>query len=206
MICKLLLICSHRYGSQVALELMSSLDNEFHSPLDWAADTGDVNVMEFFMRKGISPMRCDSKNRSPLYWAVKAGRVSAARYLVKCGCNPDYADSEGISPRALARSRGNPELLIALRSYRRNVDVPHYTIADDTNDTVQSVDPFKAPKPFSVDIYGKKHSHAIFNHCNPSIRVSLFFGTLVLLVWILAALVPFYAWIALLVIAVYAYR
>lgn len=31
---------------------MSCVDNEGHSPLDWAADAGDVNMIEYLIRKG----------------------------------------------------------------------------------------------------------------------------------------------------------
>jgi ankyrin repeat protein len=55
---------------------MSAPDNEAHTPLEWAADAGDVNVMEFFMRKGLSPFRQDSANRTALFWAVKVSSVS----------------------------------------------------------------------------------------------------------------------------------
>ena len=50
---------------------MSLVDNEAHTPLEWAADTGDVNTMEFFMRKGLSPYRRDPMDRTALFWAVK---------------------------------------------------------------------------------------------------------------------------------------
>jgi len=62
---------SNRHGSQIALELLSSPDNEGHTPLEWAADAGDVNIMEFIMRKGLSPYRRDPMNRTALFWAVK---------------------------------------------------------------------------------------------------------------------------------------
>jgi ankyrin repeat protein len=31
---------------------MACVDNEGHSPLDWAADFGDVNLIEYLIRKG----------------------------------------------------------------------------------------------------------------------------------------------------------
>jgi ankyrin repeat protein len=45
-------LSSRLQGPSVALELMSCVDNEGHSPLDWAADAGDVNLIEYLIRKG----------------------------------------------------------------------------------------------------------------------------------------------------------
>jgi ankyrin repeat protein len=50
---------------------MAAPDSEGHTPLEWAADSGDVNITEFFMRKGMSPFRRDAMNRTALFWAVK---------------------------------------------------------------------------------------------------------------------------------------
>ena len=35
---------------------MACVDNEGHSPLDWAADIGDVNLIEYLIRKGTQPL------------------------------------------------------------------------------------------------------------------------------------------------------
>ena len=67
---------SNIHGAQVALELMSAPDNDGHTPLEWAADAGDVNVMEFFIRKGLSPYRRDATNRTALFWAVKVSIIA----------------------------------------------------------------------------------------------------------------------------------
>jgi hypothetical protein len=62
---------SNSHGAHIAQELMAAPDSEGHTPLEWAADSGDVNITEFFMRKGMSPFRRDAMNRTALFWAVK---------------------------------------------------------------------------------------------------------------------------------------
>jgi ankyrin repeat protein len=56
---------------------MAAPDSEGHTPLEWAADSGDVNITEFFMRKGMSPFRRDAMNRTALFWAVKVRGMCA---------------------------------------------------------------------------------------------------------------------------------
>ena len=60
----------------MTLDLLSCLDSEGHSALDWAADAGDVNLLEFLIKAGLNPYRVDSCNRGPLFWAVKNGKYA----------------------------------------------------------------------------------------------------------------------------------
>jgi len=77
-----------KFGSQRSFELLSQRDNEGYGPLEWAADAGDVNIIEFLLRRGLDPFSVDRAGRGPLHWAVKSHRVAAARFLVLCGVSP----------------------------------------------------------------------------------------------------------------------
>eukprot|EP01034_Spumella_vulgaris_P021517 gene21517-27552_t len=72
-------VVSNKHGSGAALVLLSQADVEDHTPLDWAADTGDVNQIEFLLRKGLDLHRVDVEGRGALFWAVRSGRVEATR-------------------------------------------------------------------------------------------------------------------------------
>eukprot|EP01039_Chlorochromonas_danica_P001485 gene1485-1618_t len=139
-------ICN-MHGTQVALELMCTLDNEAHSALDWAADYGDVNVVEFFVRKGLNPFRADGMNRTALYWAVKSNRIDAARFLMMCGCDPLQKDLKDQTPLVLAKKLGFIELYRVLRGgrsrYRR--EIPENIVT-----SIHCIDPSSTPKLYSL--------------------------------------------------------
>lgn len=59
-------------------------DVDGHGPLDWAAYAGEVNIIEYLLRKGADLYGADEKGRTTLYWAIKESRAEAARYLVLC--------------------------------------------------------------------------------------------------------------------------
>ena len=106
---------SDRVSPDQTFELLSALDNYGHNALDWAAEAGDVNIIEYLVRKGLEPTRLDSNQRSPLYWAARAGRVAAAQFLVRCGCDPLLEDNRGYCPYRVAAELKNDELVAALR-------------------------------------------------------------------------------------------
>jgi len=225
------LVCN-RHGAQVALELMSQPDHEGHTPLEWAADSGDVNIMEFFMRKGLSPYRRDPMNRTALFWAVKSGRVAAARFLVKCGCDVDLIDTTGQSPLKIARESRHTDMLRALdatslskdqltlrASYQDLQAAIHDTTVAETQDVNMHLSSNISASqrsglsmhshsnhsnshnnglispPLCVISNNKRLSHAIEQRNRSSNANIAVFGTIVLFLWILTLLVPFYAWL-----------
>lgn len=210
--------CSTKYGVYVAQEVLHSLDVEGHSALDWASDAGDVNVMEFFIRRGISPMRTDPSQRSSLFWAVKAGNVSAARYLVLCGCDPAEVDANGQSPMDVATSCNNAELVAALkvapssRGYCGD-KAPSASAAGGADSAVRQTAVARSdeeapgsPVLFVTSSGNKKVSHAIHNQCKSRLWVALLYGFIVLALWVAAVSIPFYEWILIIAVASYVFR
>lgn len=117
--CILTTLCnfSAKYGAAKADELLRSKDAEFHGVLEWAADAGDLNSMEWLLRKGLSPLEHDDRGRGPLYWAAKSHQPDAVRVLVfACGCDPHAADAkDGDTPYKIALRSGDVELINAFR-------------------------------------------------------------------------------------------
>lgn len=109
------LCCSSSHGQQVAQDLLRSKDTEFHGVFDWAADSGDINMMEWLLRKGINPQEHDDYGRGALYWATKSRQVDAVRLLIfACGCDPNAANTvDGTSPIDMAKKFGDEQLLDA---------------------------------------------------------------------------------------------
>lgn len=113
-----------KYGESMALEHLMETDNDSLGPLEWAADSGSVNIIEYLLRIGIpiglhrykeetaattsssgsSNKKLTKPNRCLLYYAVLRNRVDAVRFLVKCGWNPFKIDfTSGESPYKLAK-------------------------------------------------------------------------------------------------------
>lgn len=100
-------------------ELLCATDFNSNNALDWAADTGDVNTMEYLIRKRLDPIRIDGEGRSALHIAVKSGKLDAVRFLVKCGCDPYQLDTEKMSPIAIALDMQNRELVAIMKKEQR---------------------------------------------------------------------------------------
>ncbi len=108
------------HGAVTADQLLRAKDNEGHTAMDWAADSGDINCVEYLLRRGVSPLGYDNKGRGPLFWAVKSYRAQMAKFLVQaCGCDPHFADTEtGQTPYMIASKSNDVELLEALQTPR----------------------------------------------------------------------------------------
>lgn len=184
------LICNI-HGTQVALELMSTLDNEAHSALDWAADYGDVNVLEFFIRKGLNPLRVDGLNRTALYWAVKSNRLEVIRFLLKVGCNPMQKDFKDQTPMTLAVKNDHQEAHAMMKAFT-------YLKAFDYLNPI-------TPKLYS-ESNGLKQSHAIYLHNTSSLFMACSYGVIFFVFWVLTAVIPWYVWCVLFGATIYAYR
>lgn len=100
-----------KYNEHTVLDHLHACDSDGHNCLDWAADSGTVNLIEYLIRRGMNPQRLDSCGRGPLFWAVKSHRTDAVRFLLRCGCDPHATDSSGISPYSTAKERRDSDLL-----------------------------------------------------------------------------------------------
>ena len=200
------------HSEAVALDLLSCLDSEGHSALDWAADNGDVNMLEFLIRKGLNPYHVDAANRTALFWAVKNGRVAAARFLVLCGLNPYQKDAHSQSAMRLAHSHGGNggrQLVEVLRIYTR--EMTQMSIKSSINSNDVALDPNTPIRLHTVrKRFGyssiTKESFAIYRK-NPSRIVhTLLYGFSVFGIWFVAIYAPFYAWLPFFAIFLYVYK
>ena len=66
--------------------------------VEHAAQAGDVNIMEFLIRKGLNICRVHpTTGQTPLHMAVSRHRLELARFLLSCGCSPYILDKDGLS-------------------------------------------------------------------------------------------------------------
>jgi hypothetical protein len=187
------IVLSNKHGSGAALVLLSQADVEDHTPLDWAADTGDVNQIEFLLRKGLDLHRVDVEGRGALFWAVRSGRVEATRFLVRCGCDPHCIDRAGESPYSLGRKSNNSELISALNTVSFNASNGFPSIETDIHKPV--VVPTWLAGGYKSEASGPARSLAIYRHHPSRLSHVLIYGTVVFIIWMLSLVIPFYIWI-----------
>ena len=64
-------------------------------PLHWAADRGDVEIIELLLEKGSDVNSQDSEGQSALHYACSVGHEPAIQILLKHKIDLDIKDSEG---------------------------------------------------------------------------------------------------------------
>lgn len=105
---------SDKYGYERASQLLVASDVSDNNALDWAADSGEVNIIEYLIRRNINPLRTNYNGRSALHIAAKYSRLDAALFLVKCGCDPFQQSRDNESPMSVAVASNNREIIAAM--------------------------------------------------------------------------------------------
>lgn len=97
---------------------VNATDGHGFTPLDWAARTGQTELIRELVREGADPdLRDDGPNGwAPLHHAVHKGRLEAVRALLAAGAHVDAgaSRSNGITPLMLACAQGEPEIVDTL--------------------------------------------------------------------------------------------
>ncbi len=83
--------------------------------MHWAADSGDVNIIEYLIRKNLDPTIPDSIGTTPLHVSAEKGNFDAVIFLIKCGCDPYLKDRNGETAISLARKSIDSNLLLAIK-------------------------------------------------------------------------------------------
>jgi uncharacterized protein len=79
--------------------------------LQFAATVGDVDLIDFMLKRGAKPDRAPTTDAyPPLFRAVQGGHKRAAELLIKGGANLKYRDTEGRTALHLAAQRGYIEI------------------------------------------------------------------------------------------------
>jgi hypothetical protein len=114
---------------------------------------------------------------------------------VKCGCDIELTDTTGQSPIKLAQLSKSQEMLSALnwRTLPKEYHTIRNTYRDSIHDSTHSYDPSHTPPLFAM-IGGRKVSHAIERRNRSSVVNVMIFALIVLVLWILTLVVPFWVW------------
>ena len=91
-------------------------DGEFESKtaLMWAAETGEVAVLDALLAAGAEVDRPNNKSGTALMYAAVAGELTALEHLLGAGADPNVQVRHGWSPLLLATVKGHVDILEAL--------------------------------------------------------------------------------------------
>lgn len=86
--------------------------------LHYAADEGDVRLVEQLLGAGADPNAQDKNGWTPLHFAAQANAAGAVSALLRAGATTEARDTFGNTPlwRAVFSSRGRGDVIHLLRS------------------------------------------------------------------------------------------
>ena len=98
-----------------------ALNTQQTTPLEEAAASGNLPVVELLIRYGADPNYRDRDGWSAIHWAAEEGHQEIVRFLLDHGANPNAVSSYGTSPLHCAANGGNP-VIVSLLLNMREVD------------------------------------------------------------------------------------
>jgi len=92
--------------------LLEAKTNRDESVLHFASQFSDLDVVKYFVEKGVNPKDRDKKGRNALHWAAKWGKVENAKYLLEISRDLiNEVDNEGNCALHIAAGRGRLEMV-----------------------------------------------------------------------------------------------
>ena len=86
-----------------------------HTALHWAASSGQLEVVEWLLAGGFSPIDARNSGEStPLHSAAGGGALAVVERLLAAGADRKAVDEDGETPASLARTRGHAEIAALL--------------------------------------------------------------------------------------------
>lgn len=173
-------------GVDATLSLLNAVDIEGSSALHYAAQGGDVNCIEYFIRRGLDVYATNKQQHTTLHVAVKFYRVDAARYLICLGCDAHAVDTDGNSPYSMQLPTQDVAMKQALR---------HKSYGKIRFDAM------------GMPILSHNHrSFAIYRLAPTRLRFTLAYAIVVFAIWCLMICVPFWVYLPVLAGTGYAYK
>lgn len=84
--------------------------NNGRTPLHWAADYGQVEIMQFLLSKGAKVNEKDSYGITPLLAAVYEDKAKAVELLLKSGADAKIKGPDGLTAKEAATSEAVKKL------------------------------------------------------------------------------------------------
>ncbi|KAK0670634.1 ankyrin repeat-containing domain protein [Cercophora samala] len=99
--------------------VLDSKDKNGRTPLSYAAEKGQLELMRFLITKGAEPHSEDTKKRTVLSWAAGSGHDDCVQLLLsEKSVKPDSKDIDGRTPLSWASGMGRIEVVKTLLAQR----------------------------------------------------------------------------------------
>jgi ankyrin repeat protein len=179
---------SSKFGELKAINLMKTIDCNGNTILDWAANCGNISIVEYIIRTNcININAADINNRGPLHWAVLSNKIEMVKFLVKSSFNPLLNDIKSESPLKMAISFNNIEMINAINLYKQINII----------DPIKNIDQ-KGLICYNSDSTGIMKSNALYCQIsNFKVLYSCFHSLYMLLLLLLANIIPVYIYLPL---------
>jgi hypothetical protein len=181
--------------------LITSRDSNDWSALEWAIEAGDVNCVEYLIRKGLNPYKISIHGQNALHIALSRHRIEVALFLLDVGCDAFAKDKDGISPVDFHSLHQDSELRNAFYNHPKVAKSWKYVltcrspIPPANSKTVENIEEGIEIPPLAGSADGR--SYAVRRLAPTRLWVLLSYATVVFGFWLLAIVVPFYGWIPL---------
>jgi len=77
-----------------------------------------MGILRTVLASNIDLNARDAQGRTALILAIQYGHVDAVKMLLDHGANPNTPDSHGVTPLAAAHTKGNYQIITALKRRR----------------------------------------------------------------------------------------
>lgn len=90
-------------------------DNNNISPLHWAVEYDNVEIIEYLLKNGAKTEIYDNLGETPLHWAAWTGHYKSAKILLEYGADKTVQNRGGVLPMDLAVRQGHKKVIELLK-------------------------------------------------------------------------------------------
>lgn len=95
-----LLLSSYRDAASLSelQQFIDSTDEGGWTPMVWASEVGNADMVSAFLACGANPNICDAESNTALHWATLSEKIETVMLLIRGGCNLSSQNMNGDTP------------------------------------------------------------------------------------------------------------
>lgn len=196
----------NNHGTEQLINLLHARDINGWGCLEWAIESGELNTVEYLIKKGLNPHHIVQKtNENALHIAISNHRIDIASYLLDIGCDFTVKDQYGLTPLQNPALGDDSELKNTILNHERVKKCfcclqPKPNITNQKNSPTTSSDletGLEIIPTYKELKDGTKRSYAIKRTSPTRLLYLLIYAFTTTGLWLLSMVVPFYAYIPL---------